>query len=108
MEQRRERRVHVQYPISFEGNQGVGQGRLFNLSAGGAGIEAGTSVQIGTTITLRVYVPTQKEPIQVSRANVTWVTGQDFGVEFHNMAPTEKELLEKLLTDLQQGKSQTH
>jgi c-di-GMP-binding flagellar brake protein YcgR len=108
MEQRRERRVHVQYPISFEGNQGVGQGRLFNLSAGGAAIEGGTGVQIGTTITLRVYVPTHKEPIHVSRADVTWVTGQDFGVEFHDMAPAEKERLQKLLADLQQGKSQIH
>jgi hypothetical protein len=44
----------------------------------------------------------------VSRADVTWVTGQDFGVEFHDMAPAEKERLQKLLADLQQGKSQIH
>jgi len=108
VEQRRERRVHVQYPISFEGNQGVGQGRLFNLSLGGAAIEGGTNVQIGTTITLRVYVPAHKEPIQVRRAGVTWVTGQDFGVEFADMDPQEKDRRENLLADLQQGKSQIH
>ena len=108
MEQRRERRVQVQYPISFEGNQGVGKGKLFNISLGGCGIESGGTVQVGTTVTLRVYVPTHKEPIQISRAGVTWAAGQDFGVEFMDMDPKEQERLHKLLADLQDGKASIH
>ncbi|HYM37494.1 MAG TPA: PilZ domain-containing protein [Nitrospiraceae bacterium] len=108
MEQRRERRVQVQFPISFEGNQGVGKGKLFNLSLRGCGIESGVNVQVGTTVTLRVYVPTHKEPIQVGRAGVTWSAGQDFGVVFTDMDPKEKERLEKLITDLQEGKGNIH
>lgn len=108
MEQRRDRRVQVQYPISFEGNQGVGKGTLFNLSAGGCGIESGAHVQVGTTVTLRVYVPTHKEPIHVGRAGVTWSAGQDFGVEFMDMDPKEQERLKKLITELQEGKTNIH
>lgn len=108
MEQRRERRVQVQYPIAFEGNQGVGQGRLFNLSLIGCAIESGVTVQVGTTITLRVYIPTHKEPIQVSRAGVTWAAGQDFGLEFTDMAPQERERLQRLITNLQQGNPNIH
>lgn len=108
MEQRRERRVQVQYPIAFEGNQGIGKGKLFNLSLRGCGIESGVNVQVGTTVTLRVYIPAHKDPIQVSRAGVTWSAGQDFGVEFMDMAPQEKERLEKLIADLQEGKTGIH
>ena len=108
MEQRRERRVQVQYPISFEGNQGVSKGKLFNLSLGGCGIESGAHVQVGTTVTVRVYVPTHKEPIQIGRAGVTWSAGQDFGVEFTDMDPKEQERLQKLIVDLQEGKSNIH
>ena len=108
MEQRRERRVQVQYPISFEGNQGVGKGKLFNISLGGCGVESGVNVQIGTTVTLRVYVPTHKEPIQIGRAGVTWSAGQDFGVEFMDMDPKEQERLQQLLIDLQEGKTNIH
>jgi c-di-GMP-binding flagellar brake protein YcgR len=100
--------VHVQYPISFEGNQGIGQGKLFNLSAGGCAIESPLNVQVGTTVTLRVYVPTHKEPIQVSRAGVTWAAGRDFGVEFIDMSPQEKERLQKLVADLRQGNTRIH
>ena len=108
MEQRRERRVQVQYPISFEGNQGVSKGKLFNLSLGGCGIESGGIVQVGTTVTLRVYVPTHKEPIQIGRAGVTWAAGQDFGVEFLDMDPQEKERLKSLMSNLQEGKTNIH
>ena len=108
MEQRRERRVQVQYPISFEGNQGVGKGKLFNLSMGGCGVESGVPVQVGTTITLRVYVPTHKEPIHVSRAGVTWSAGQDFGLEFTDMDPKERERLKKIILDVQDGKTNIH
>ena len=108
MEQRRERRVQVEYPISFEWNQGVINGKLFNLSRGGCGIESGAFVQVGTTVTLRVYVPTHKEPIHIGRAGVTWSAGQDFGVEFTDMDPAEKERLHKLIGELQEGKTNIH
>lgn len=108
MEQRRERRVHVQYPVSFEGNQGVGKGKLFNLSIRGCAVESGVSVQVGTTVTLRVYVPSHKEPIQISRAGVTWSAGQDFGLEFTDLDPKEEERLKKLIASLQEGHTRIH
>jgi len=108
VEQRRERRVQVQFPISFEGKQGIGKGKLFNLSSKGCGVESGVTVQVGTTVTLRVYVPTHKEPIQVSRAGVAWSAGQDFGLEFTDMDPAERDRLQRLIQDLQEGKSSIH
>lgn len=108
MEQRRDRRVQVQFPISIEGNQGVAKGKLFNLSARGCGVESGAFVQVGTTVTIRVYVPTHKEPIHVSRAGVTWSAGQDFGLEFTDMNPEERDRLQKLIEEIQEGKTNIH
>ena len=68
MEERRERRLFVQYPISIEGKQGVSKGTLFNLSLGGGAIESATSVQSGTVLTLRVHLPSLKQPIEVDQA----------------------------------------
>jgi len=39
---------------------------------------------------------------------VTWSAGQDFGVEFADMDSKEKERLQKLIADLQEGKGNIH
>lgn len=101
MEARRERRVLVRYPISFLGNQGVGEGTLFNLSTGGCAIESATPVQLGAVMTLRVHVPSQDPPIEVDQAGVTWTAGGDFGVQFLRLGSPERDRLHRLINDLQ-------
>jgi hypothetical protein len=103
MEGRRERRLFVQYPISIEGNQGVNSGVLFNLSHGGGAIESGASVQTGTILTLRVHLPSLKQPIEVNRAAVTWKAGDDFGVQFLQFGAEERERLNRVIEDLLQS-----
>ena len=103
MLERRERRLFVEYPISIEGNQGVSQGKLFNLSPGGGAIESTTPVQSGTILTLRVHLPSLKQPIEVDRAEVTWTAGDDFVVQFVQLGPQERERLNQVITDLLHG-----
>lgn len=100
MEARRERRLYVQCPISIQGNQGVSSGVLFNLSPGGGAIESGASVQCGTIVTLRVYIPSLKQPIEVDQAEVTWKAGDDFGVQFLQLNTEERERLNKVIEDM--------
>jgi hypothetical protein len=102
MEGQRERRLFVQCPISIEGNQGVSQGTLFNLSAGGGAIGSKAPVQCGTILTLRVHLPSLKQPIEVDRAEVTWTAGDDFGVQFLQLGPKERERLNQVIADLVQ------
>ena len=103
MEGRRDRRLFVQYPISIQGNQGVNSGVLFNLSPGGGAIESGATVQRGTILTLRVHVPSTKQPIEVSQAQVTWTAGDDFGVQFLQLGPQERARLNQVIADLLQN-----
>jgi PilZ domain-containing protein len=103
MEGRRERRLFVQCPVSIEGNQGVSEGMLINLSAGGGAIESEIPVQFGTILTLRVHLPSLNQPIQVDQAEVTWRAGDDFGVKFLQLGPQERERLNQVIDDLRRG-----
>ena len=103
MEKRRERRVLVKDPVSFEGSSGVGRGTTFNLSLGGCGVGSNTPFDPEATMKLYLHIPTEKSPLQVDRARVTWRAGNDFGVEFVSLAAQERERLQHYLAVLQQG-----
>jgi len=103
MEERRERRLFVQYPIVFLGNLGVGEGKLINLSMGGAAIESRAVVQRGTVLTLRVHPPSFPQPIAVDQAEVTWTAGDDFGVQFLSIGTREQARLGQLVAGLLEG-----
>jgi len=108
MEVRRERRLFVQCPIIIEGKQGVSQGTLFNLSQAGGAIQCEAPVQCGTIVTLRVHLPSLNQPIKVDQAEVTWTAGEDFGVQFLQLGPEERERLNRVIADLLQGIQQRY
>jgi hypothetical protein len=99
METPRTRRLFVQYPVVFLGCQGVGEGTLFNLSIGGAAIESPTPVERGTVLTLRMHLPSANQPLAVDQAEVTWTTGDDFGVQFLSLGTREQARLDQLIVE---------
>ncbi len=101
MEAQRERRLFVQCPVVFLGHQGVGEGRLFNLSMSGCAIESGTPVERGTVLTLRLNLPHLPQPIAVDQAKVTWTAGDDFGVQFLGLGTRDEVHLSQLIAGLQ-------
>jgi hypothetical protein len=103
MQVQRERRLFVEYPVDFLGNQGVGAGRLFNLSMGGGAIDSEAAVQLGTVLTLRVHPPSLPQPIAVDQAEVTWTAGGDFGVQFLSLGTREQARLNQLIAGLLQN-----
>lgn len=100
MEAQRERRLFVECPVVFLGNQGVGDGKLFNLSTNGCAIESKTVVQRGTVLTLRVHLPSLPQPIAVDQAEVTWTAGDDFGVQFLSLGTRDEARLNQLIAGL--------
>jgi hypothetical protein len=101
MNTQRERRLFVQCPVEFLGCQGVGEGRLFNLSMRGCAIESGTPVERGTVLTLRLNLPHLPQPIAVDQAEVTWTAGDDFGVQFLSLGTRDEVHLNQLIAGLQ-------
>lgn len=106
-EHTRERRVVVKAPVSFEGKSGTGKGTLFNLSLGGCALESIAGVDMDATIKLSLHIPTDKKPVTVGRAKVTWTAGNDVGVEFLNMNETGKTRLRNYLDRLLKNPSLT-
>ncbi len=103
MEKRREHRFVVNDPVSFEGKQGVGRGTAFNLSLNGCALESGQPFDPDTTLQMNLHIPTDKKPVKVGRARVTWTAGGDFGVEFLNVEATGRVRLKKYISSLQQN-----
>ncbi len=101
-ERPRERRVLVKDPVSFEGKQGVGRGTAFNLSLNGCALESGQPIDPDATMQMNLHIPTDKKPVKVGRARVTWTAGGDFGVEFLNVEDTARVRLKKYISSLQQ------
>jgi len=100
-ERPRERRVLVKDPVSFEGKQGVGQGTAFNLSLNGCALESGQPFDPDATMQMNLHIPTDKKPVKVGRARVTWAAGSDFGVEFLNVESSGKMRLQRYIDSLQ-------
>lgn len=103
MDKRRERRIVVKDPVSFEGKLGVGRGTTFNLSLGGCGLGSNTPFDLDATMRMYLHIPSQKSPLQVDRARVTWRAGNDFGVEFLSLAEPERQRLQRYIDDLKNG-----
>jgi hypothetical protein len=100
VEHTRERRVVVKAPVSFEGKSGTGRGTTFNLSLSGCALESRAGVKMDATIKLNLHIPTDKKPVKVVRAKVTWTAGNDVGVEFLDMNETGKTRLRGYLDQL--------
>ncbi len=101
---KRERRVIVKAPVTFEGKAGVIRGNTFNLSLKGCALESGSDlnhVKMDTTIKLNLLIPTEKKPVKVACAKVIWTAGNDVGVEFVNMDQTGQRRLQEYLTKVQ-------
>jgi len=103
MEKRRERRVLVKDPVSFEGKLGTGRGTTFNLSPGGCAVASTTPVDLQATMKIYLHLPSEKSPLQVDRARVTWRAGNDFGVEFLALTAQEQARLRQYIVGLQDG-----
>ena len=107
MEPAKERRALVRYPVSFLGDCGVNGGVLFNLSLGGCAIECNIPPDRDTVMPLRIHPSSEGSPIEVELAEVSWVSGHDFGVRFVQLEPTQADRLQSLIGELHQG-SQGH
>jgi hypothetical protein len=97
MELREHERIPVSLPVSFSGDQIVGEGQVLNISVCGCGIESDRNVQKGTFLDLRVQLPEPETPIEVELAAVRWSLGQKFGLEFLRMRSEEQERLRRIL-----------
>ncbi len=67
--------------VYYRGQDGVGHGRVWNLSRTGWRVDGDRGVIPGDHLTLCVYLPPRKGLVFVDRAIVRWSRGKEFGLE---------------------------
>lgn len=92
--------------VAFSGENVKGEGRLDNLSLGGAAIISDIPVPRGEYLAVTITFPSQAGMIQIELAPVRWVKEGSFGVEFIRMAPGAQQRLKQYLETLEDISSQ--
>jgi PilZ domain len=100
MEQRKFQRFADSSHVVFSSETLKGEGRLENLSLGGAAILSDIAIARGDYLTLKITFPTQAGAIEVELAPVRWVKEGSFGVEFIRIAPGSQHCLKQYLAAL--------
>jgi len=100
MELRHSPRLRVRFRTSFSAPEmAAGEGFVKDISLGGCRVETSIQVHLGTELELRIAVPPGLTPVAVDRAVVRWEQGQEFGVAFLSLRPSEQEHLQNLLRE---------
>ncbi|HSA60678.1 MAG TPA: PilZ domain-containing protein [Nitrospiraceae bacterium] len=102
MENRKHPRFPVQFHSSFSSANVVsGEGNLGDLSIRGCRVFSMTEVKPGTTLQLRIEIPDDEPPIQVTQAIVRWCRNGSFGLEFVSLTPDEWARLQHVVKELE-------
>ncbi len=103
-ERKIENRLHprftAQFRSTFSGGQREGQGKTLDLSDGGCRVETDQPVVPGASFECRIYAPGLDWPIRVDEAQVRWVKGKTFGLQFLAIQPDELVKLKQVIANL--------
>ena len=81
------------YSVMDSGQMLMGDGIVTNLSSSGIAIRGDRSVKPGMEVTLFIDLPGMEEPFCISKSQVSWVEGCQFGVEMESLTLEEKNHL---------------
>jgi c-di-GMP-binding flagellar brake protein YcgR len=101
IEQRKFRRFSDNSLVAFSNDTVKGEGRLENLSLGGAAVLSDVAISRGEYLTVMITFPTQAAAIEIELAPVRWVKEGSFGVEFIRIAPGSQQRLKQYLDNLE-------
>jgi hypothetical protein len=99
-EKRSHPRFTAQFRSTFSGGQREGQGKTLDLSDGGCRIRSDQPVVAGASFECRIYAPGLSWPLRIDEAQVRWVKGNTFGLQFTVMHPDERVKLKQVLVNL--------
>ena len=81
------RRVPIHRVLYYLSGECVGKGIVTNLSQSGMRIQGEHEVKPGLNLALRLTLSDDGPTIDIDRATVRWVDGNDFGLDFVRVSP---------------------
>lgn len=94
------RRFPVNCLLYFSSDHLYGTGTVWNLSLGGWRVDSDVTVATGTTLTLFVMLPDNKEAVLVDQATVCWSRGHEFGLVIREMKQQDRVRLGNFIAEL--------
>ena len=85
------RRVPTQRVLYYLSGKCVGKGVVTNLSQSGMRVRGEHEVEPGLDLALRLTLSDDGPTIDIDRATVRWVDGNDFGLDFVCLSPSAKK-----------------
>lgn len=79
------------------GRDSLGKGTALNLSQKGWRVQGDAAVRRGQWLAFRLHVGGGQPPIEIPRAIVRWVQGQEFGVEWLVIDPQAEQHLDQVI-----------
>jgi hypothetical protein len=92
------RRVPTQRVLYYLSGKCVGKGVVTNLSQSGMRIRGEHEVEPGLDLALRLTLLDEGPMIDIERATVRWVYGNDFGLDFVRLSPLAKKHIAEALS----------
>lgn len=97
MRTRYSQRISVSCSVIFAGNDGVGEGRILDLSLPGCLLQGADTLKTGDYVQLRIFLPDLQTPLHIPLAAVRWVNGFKVGLEFIRTSHQEQKRLEQFV-----------
>ncbi len=97
MRTRYSQRISVSCSVVFAGDDGVGEGRILDLSLPGCLLEGTDTLKTGSYVQLRIFLPDLQTPLHIPLAAVRWVDGFKVGLEFIRTSHLEQKRLEQFV-----------
>ncbi|HEY6639631.1 MAG TPA: PilZ domain-containing protein [Nitrospiraceae bacterium] len=98
MAERRGRRLSLSCRLFFFGeNDFEGEATVLDLSTNGCQATSLVQVQVGMILRLSLFLHDQKWPLRIDEAQVRWVKGASFGLEFTGIRPAQRERVRAII-----------
>ena len=85
------RRIPTWFVLHYLSGECVGKGVVTNLSQLGMRVQGDHAVEPGLDLALRLTLSDDGPTIDIDRATVRWVDGNDFGLDFARLSPSAKK-----------------
>lgn len=99
-DRRKTTRLPVDIPVDYLGKEFIGKGTVINVSPYGVLIRGDYLAIVGTNVSVRLFLPDNKEPLSIERAIVRWQRESELGVEIISMTPNAHVRLIGLMTSV--------
>lgn len=90
---RRNARFAVRWHVIYGTDEFIGNGTLLDLSALGCRLAGTMPVETGMRLSLRLYPQHKDGDIRIEEAHVTWVNGNEFGLELKKLPTVDHHWL---------------